>query len=132
MNAIVKIDQIHQQPQGVKLPPILQALREEIRVLDRYVRPGRLTESEASQRLDEWCIVYYPPGMHYYDQLALSRTPHEPVREPEPATHRTAQATVDAFWHIARNHDADYVARWLAEHPKDAPYLRKLLAEKSA
>jgi hypothetical protein len=51
-----KIAILNQQHQGIKLPPILQALREEIRVLDRYVRDGRLTGGEAAERLDEWGI----------------------------------------------------------------------------
>jgi hypothetical protein len=116
----------NQQHQGIKLPPILQALREEIRVLDRYVRDGRLTTGEAAQRLDEWGITYYPPGMHYYDELALSRQPREVPPTPTQTKHRTAQSTVDAFFGWIVRQDEATQERWLAEHPEDATYIKKL------
>jgi hypothetical protein len=38
----------------------------------------------------------------------------------------TPQATVDAFWYVVRLDDRDQLARWLANHPTDAPYLFKI------
>jgi hypothetical protein len=55
---------------GIKLPPAIQALRDEIRALDRYMREGRLTQSDADARLDEWQIAP-APGMYRFDRLAL-------------------------------------------------------------
>jgi hypothetical protein len=55
---------------GIKLPPAILALRDEIRTLDKYIRQGRLTQDEADARLDEWAIAF-APGMHRYDRLAL-------------------------------------------------------------
>jgi hypothetical protein len=40
--------------------------------------------------------------------------------------YRTPQATEDAFWYVVRLDDADYLAKWLAQHPADAPALIKL------
>jgi hypothetical protein len=52
---------------------------------------------------------------------------HPPRRQPpapSPA-YRTPQATVDAFKFVARQGDADTLAKWLADHPLDAPALLK-------
>jgi hypothetical protein len=54
----------------------------------------------------------------------------EPQRRPEP--YWPAESTVQAFWYVARNHDADYLARWLADQPADAPYLLKIWERKNA
>jgi hypothetical protein len=40
--------------------------------------------------------------------------------------YRPAESTVQAFWYVARNHGADYLAAWLAQHPDDRPHLFKL------
>jgi hypothetical protein len=41
-------------------------------------------------------------------------------------SYRTPQSTIDAFFYVAGLGDADYLLRWLAQHPLDAPYLRKI------
>lgn len=48
----------------------------------------------------------------------------EPRRRPEP--YRPVESTVQAFWYVARNHDADYLAAWLAKHPADRPHLFRI------
>jgi hypothetical protein len=48
----------------------------------------------------------------------------EPPRRAEPF--RPAESTVQAFWYVARNHDADYLAAWLAKHPDDRPHLFRI------
>jgi hypothetical protein len=45
--------------------------------------------------------------------------------------YRTPQATIDAFWYVVRNHDAGYLAKWLANHPKDIDTLTRLLEAKN-
>jgi hypothetical protein len=40
--------------------------------------------------------------------------------------YRTPQSTIDAFFYVAGLGDTDYLLRWLAEHPLDAPHLRKI------
>ncbi|KRR22639.1 hypothetical protein CQ14_31005 [Bradyrhizobium lablabi] len=42
-------------------------------------------------------------------------------REPKPA-----QSTIDAFWHVQRLESPDYLARWLENHPADAPALYEI------
>jgi hypothetical protein len=47
-----------------------------------------------------------------------------PNARPEP--YRAPQSTVDAFKYVVSLNDADYLARWLANHPADAPELFKI------
>jgi hypothetical protein len=129
---------------GIKLPPAIQALRDEIRALDRYKRGGRLNQLDCDARLDEWHITY-PPGMERYDKLALLAVweddmaaeiilrKWEAQEESQPAKkeYRTPQSTIDAFFGWVVRQDEAHQRRWLAEHPKDEAYLRKLLREKS-
>jgi hypothetical protein len=54
-----------------------------------------------------------------------------PKTEPQPRwparkAYKTPEATIDAFWYVARNHDAEYLARWLDNHPDDIATLTKL------
>ena len=56
-------------------------------------------------------------------EMAEPRHP-EPRRRPEP--YRPPQSTVDAFWYVTRNHDADYLAVWLDKHPADRPHLFRI------
>jgi len=135
---------------GIKLPPAIQALRDEIRALDRYMRGGRLNQLDCDARLDEWRIKF-PPGMYRYDRLALQNIWLDDMGaeiivrgwdaqdEGKIATaklgkakeYRTPQSTIDAFFGWVVRQDEAYQRRWLAEHPKDEAYLRKLLREKS-
>jgi hypothetical protein len=45
-----------------------------------------------------------------------------PIRQ----QYRTPQATIDAFFYVARTKDAAGIAEWLADHPRDAQHLHKL------
>lgn len=51
---------------------------------------------------------------------------------PTPAQqrYRTPQATIDAFFYVARTQDAEGIAEWLASHPRDAQHLHKLWKQK--
>lgn len=40
--------------------------------------------------------------------------------------YRTPQSTIDAFWYVTRLDDPDYLAGWLAQHPRDVARLQKL------
>jgi hypothetical protein len=44
--------------------------------------------------------------------------------------YQTPQATVDAFWHVMRLDDPNYLGRWLNNHPLDAPHLHKIWGAK--
>jgi hypothetical protein len=44
--------------------------------------------------------------------------------------HRTPQATIDAFKYVVHLDDPEYLARWLAQRPLDAPALIKLWESK--
>ena len=49
----------------------------------------------------------------------------------EPRRYSTPQSSIDAFLFVARNHDADYLARWLENHPRDVATLTELWREKN-
>jgi hypothetical protein len=49
---------------------------------------------------------------------------------PDRQQYRTPQATIDAFFCIARTQDAEGIAEWLAWHPRDAQHLHKLWKQK--
>jgi hypothetical protein len=44
----------------------------------------------------------------------------------------TPKSTIAAFWYVVNLGDADYLARWLADHPADAPYLFEIWERKNA
>jgi hypothetical protein len=135
---------------GIKLPPALQALRGEIRVLDRYMRGGRLSQLECDARLDEWRIKY-PPGMDRYDKLAIlavweddmageivargwkaADEKRQKTAVKRPKEYRPAQSTIDAFWYLVRLKEPDRLAAWLDDHPREKSYLLKLLENSNA
>jgi hypothetical protein len=51
-----------------------------------------------------------------------------PPREPEP--YRPAASTIDAFWYVVSLSDPERFKAWLADRPKDAPFLLRLLETK--
>jgi hypothetical protein len=53
-----------------------------------------------------------------------------PPRQAEP--YRPPQSTIEAFWYVAGLDDADYLKRWLAQHPRDVETLQKLWEAKHA
>jgi hypothetical protein len=61
---------------------------------------------------------------------AWRHTGEPPAPEPEarqrPPAYRTAASTIAAFEYVASLGNADYLARWLANHPADAPELFKI------
>ena len=52
--------------------------------------------------------------------------PHPEPAPPVLRAYHTPQSTVDAFWFLARQGNADALSAWLADHPLDAPHLHKL------
>jgi hypothetical protein len=54
----------------------------------------------------------------------------EPLPQARP--YGTPQSTIAAFWHVAGLDDADYLKRWLAQHPRDVETLQKLWEAKHA
>jgi hypothetical protein len=47
--------------------------------------------------------------------------------EREPAPYRPAASTVAAFKFVVSLGNAEHLARWLRDHPRDAPFMFKLL-----
>jgi len=58
--------------------------------------------------------------------------PLAPLPEPPKRIYRTPKSVIDAFEWVACNKDAKYLARWLKQHPRDAPYLLKIWERKNA
>ena len=126
MNAHVNVEA--QTAPAFKRPVMLRVLGDEVKQLDRWVTEDRLSPFEAEARLDAWNLKA-PPNWYRYEKYAATGVwEPPPVRERE---YRTPQATVDAFFGWVVRQDEAYQRRWLAEHPKDEAYLRKLLREKS-
>jgi hypothetical protein len=48
----------------------------------------------------------------------------------KPRPYQTAQSTIDAFWYLVQLDDPERLKAWMADHPKDAPTLIKLLESK--
>jgi hypothetical protein len=66
---------------------------------------------------------------HLVLQEAASMVEAPPIvpADREPAPYRTPRATVDAFKFVVSLANAGHLARWLRDHPRDAPFLLKLL-----
>jgi hypothetical protein len=55
-----------------------------------------------------------------------------PVASPKKAApYRTADSTIDAFWHVVGLNDPDQLDEWLNDHPRDKKFLSELLRNKS-
>jgi hypothetical protein len=63
---------------------------------------------------------------------AMQGPAEQPSAPRASAPYRPAQSTVDAFWYVAGLDDADYLKRWLAQHPRDLETLQKLWEAKHA
>ena len=121
MNAIIRPDQIDPEPIEIDSPTCalcgytIEDLEELI-----YLRAADLiADFERDDPRDAWRHTgEHPP-----------RTQPAP---PAPPPYRTPQATIDAFWYVVRLDDADYLRRWLARHPLDAPHLLEIWKRKNA
>jgi hypothetical protein len=59
---------------------------------------------------------------------APPKTSTAPKASPRP--YSTPQSTIDAFWYVVSLRDSERFKAWLRDHPKDAPFLLKLLEDK--
>lgn len=76
---------------------------------------------------DAWRHTGETPPPAAFRNADVPGTP-QPYRQ----HHRTPQATIDAFFFVASLNDADYLKRWLQQHPRDAEALCKLWEGKHA
>jgi hypothetical protein len=122
----------------------LQDFRELATDYARWHRSGLLKKADAvdcvQRHAELWGVVdlYGQDAVQAEMAAAFSGRPApilpEPAsKQPEPdpvawrsRTYETPQATIDAFWYVTRTYDADYAAKWLANHPKDIATLTKL------
>jgi hypothetical protein len=77
-----------------------------------------MARMETSDPRDRWRHTGEPPP----------RPPAEPPRRREPF--RPAESTVAAFWYVVGLADPEKFKAWIADHPKDARFLIKLLEGK--
>jgi hypothetical protein len=75
---------------------------------------------ELADPRDSWRHTGEPPPPACIRNSDISAKPNPP------RPYRTPQATVDAFMFVARLDDQDYLARWLADHKRDAAHLLKI------
>src|SRR5438477_11434483 len=96
------------------------------------LKSGKLTSAEVDEKLEEMGaldLVY--PELMTWDWPVLVNPQPDKSAKPTAAPYRTPQSVIDAFLYVARNHDAEYLARWLEDHPRDIATLNKLWEAKN-
>jgi hypothetical protein len=76
---------------------------------------------ELADPRDGWKNTGEPPPPKAVRNSDISGTPTR-----QPRSH-TPQSTIDAFKYIVRLNEVERLREWLADHPKDAPFLLALL-----
>jgi hypothetical protein len=71
---------------------------------------------------DRWQHTGEPPPPAHVRNSDISPRPAD-----GPQPYRTPQATKDAFWSLVGLADPERLKAWLADHPRDARFLIKLL-----
>jgi hypothetical protein len=83
-----------------------------------------LTLSELELRAELMRQIYVAEMVARWEAMDCPADACPPPKKPEP--YRTPQSTIDAFLYVLSLDDPEYLARWIAEHPVDAPELFKL------
>lgn len=79
---------------------------------------------EMSDPRDRWRHTGEPPPA-----LDVRNGRMEVSRPRAPEPYLPAQSTIDAWTYVSNSGNLAYIREWLADRPKDAPYLLALLAE---
>jgi hypothetical protein len=111
-------------------------LESEVTVIGLALKSGKLTSAEVDEKLEEMGALdlVYPELMTWElpdDRPPIVKPRAEKSAKPTAAPYRTPQSVVDAFLYVARNQDSEYLARWLADHPRDVATLNKLWEAKN-
>jgi hypothetical protein len=80
---------------------------------------------ELADPRDAWRHTGEPPPLAVVRNSDIGAKPEKATRP-----YRTPQATMDAFWHVVRIGDPEYLANWLAQHPLDVPHLHEIWGRK--
>jgi hypothetical protein len=84
-----------------------------------WLAAGIMQQWELADIRDKWRHTGEPPPP--------AEVRNGPLQPAAPAQHyRTPQSVVDAFWFVTRLDDPEYLARWLADHQRDAAHLLKI------
>jgi hypothetical protein len=83
-------------------------------------------------------LAAFGPGMvkrHGADAIQEIIAAGFEMEEPTPPaaqarSYEPPESTVQAFWYVVSLNDEDYLTRWLADHPREALHLRKLLEDR--
>src|SRR5205823_693992 len=92
------------------------------------VSPDEMTLEELERRAE---LIRRIEVAEIMARMEATAGPFKVPAPAEPRRYSTPQSTIDAFLFVARNHDADYVARWLENHPRDVATLTELWREKN-
>jgi len=111
-------------------------LGSEATVLGLGLKSGKLSSAEVDDRLEEMGVLdlVYPELMTsglWDDRPTIVNPRPDKSAKPTAAPYRTPQSVIDAFLYVARNHDSEYLARWLADHPRDIANLNKVWEAKN-
>jgi hypothetical protein len=90
-----------------------------------YSEGDLVTQWELADTRDRWKHTGEPPPPDAFRNADFPGTP-APVRQ----HYRTPQATIDAFWFVVGLCNPQRLKSWLGDHPRDAPFLLKLLEGK--
>src|SRR5437016_9814027 len=118
MNAIISPDQIESESIEIEPCELCGCAIEDFEELIYLRAADLIAQWERADPRDNWKYT----GEH----------PPRGLPAPPAPPYRTPQATIDGFWYVAGLGDADYLTRWLAQHPLDVTALQKLWEAKHA
>jgi hypothetical protein len=140
-----------QENASTKTFPFIEVFRDQCELHARLHAQGLLSKPTAVDHLQWLAETWHLVELHGQDAIqAMMARPFariryslvsddapDPVRpniEPKPPrrSYSTPKSTVDAFWHVARNENTEYLTKWLRDRPLDAPHLQKLWKQKCA
>lgn len=101
------------QGEGQLCPEVLHA--DAFEILRRW---------EMADPRDAWRHTGEPPPPEHVRNSDISPRPNKPQH------YRTPEATRNAFWFVVGQADPERLKAWLADHPRDARFLIKLLESK--
>jgi hypothetical protein len=88
-----------------------------------------LIHLRAADLVTQWELADVRDAWRHTGKPSPQRAVERP-RRPEP--YEPKDSTIAAFWHVVRLNDGDYLRRWLARHPADAPHLLEIWERKNA
>ncbi len=100
-------------------------LRDLVDILQAFAEQTGLVAAIGQDAVQQ--IIAEPFGVVRPMVEATARIDLEPHIEPTARGYVTPKATIDAFKHVLARGRADELRKWLQDHPRDVPALRKVV-----